>query len=191
MCPSCGFLIVSQPFVCALPGGQHHTLILTNNGDCQVIGRKDYGRLGLGKVEKDVTKISQIKSLSGRNVIQVACGESCSFARTKDGKVYAWGIGSNNQLGVGSEEDVYEPILLSGAQVKNKEVLNVNSGGQHTLFLVSEEDAVQQAETEITATKKIEQQEQPAVANGTTTTENVENGKTSTKPIKKAVSKKK
>lgn len=168
--------------------------MLANDGTCQVIGRLDYGRLGVGKVDKDLTKITHIKSLDGLDVIQVACGESCSFARTKDGsfrtptiymrrmcsnnqsniagKVYAWGIGSNNQLGTGSDEDVYEPVLLTGAQVKGKEVLNVNSGGQHTLFLVSNiEAAAPVAADHSPVPAKIDPKQTavaPAAVNGTT-----------------------
>lgn len=104
------------------------------------------------------------------------------------GKVYAWGIGSNNQLGAGSEDDVYEPVLLTGAQIKNKEVLNVNSGGQHTLFLVSETEVVQEADSTTKTTKKTEP-DQPQV-NGTTEKDKTVNDKAS-KPAKKAATKKK
>lgn len=118
-------------------GGQHHTLLLTNDDRCQVIGRRDYGRLGIGQVADDVKTLTEVTALTGKRIVQVACGESCSFARSADGLVYAWGIGSNQQLGVGSEEDAYEPVLLTGVQVKGKDVLNVNGGGQHTLLLVA------------------------------------------------------
>lgn len=68
--------------------------------------------------------------------------------------------------------------------MKNKEVLNVNSGGQHTLFLVSETEIVREAE--------IEQKQQPAAAAVNGTTETIENGKTAaSKPVKKAAAKKK
>lgn len=52
------------------------------------------------------------------------------------GKVYAWGMGSNNQLGIGSEDDQYTPTLLQGKQVLHNNVLKVSSGGQHSLFIV-------------------------------------------------------
>lgn len=47
-------------------------------------------------------------------------------------------MGSNLQLGIGSDDDQYEPVLLSGAQVRDKEVIKISSGGQHTLFMVTE-----------------------------------------------------
>lgn len=130
---------------------------MTNDHKCFAIGRKDYGRLGLGDIEDDVDKLTSINTLEDKNVVQLECGESCSFALTQDGKVFSWGMGSNGQLGyniftwilfkflfsnvnmtffsLGSDEDQFEPVLLTGAQVKEKHVIRVSSGGQHTLFL--------------------------------------------------------
>lgn len=122
-----------------ISGGQHHTLILTAEGKCLVIGNRDYGRLGLGKDNAEhLNALKEVSALSALNVVQVECGEVCSFARTSDGRVYVWGLGENFQLGLGGDEDVYEPALLASKQVKDKEVLNVNSGGQHTLLLVAD-----------------------------------------------------
>lgn len=47
-------------------------------------------------------------------------------------------MGSNHQLGVGSDDDQFEPVLLTGVQVKDKDVIRVSSGGQHTLFIAAE-----------------------------------------------------
>lgn len=148
-----------------LVGGQHHTLLLTNDNRCQVIGRRDYGRLGIGKVNEDLRTLTEVTALTDKGIVQVACGESCSFARTADGLVYAWGIGSNQQLGVGSDEDAYEPVLLTGVQVKGKDVLNVNGGGQHTLLLVASADST-------TVASDVKQVVNSTVAAGTSTKAN-------------------
>lgn len=55
-------------------------------------------------------------------------------------------MGSNNQLGIGSDEDQDKPVLLTGVQVRDKEVITISSGGQHTLFIAAERAS--------TATKK-------------------------------------
>lgn len=47
-------------------------------------------------------------------------------------------MGSNQQLGIGSEDDQTTPQLLTGAQVKDREVIKVSSGGQHTLFIAAD-----------------------------------------------------
>lgn len=136
------FSPVIVPFknVKEIAGGQHHTLILTNDNKCSIIGRKDYGRLGLGDITEDIVELTSIPSLKDLNIIHVSCGESCSFAVTSDGKVYSFGFGSNYQLGSGDDEDILIPKHLVSAQVKEKCILKVSSGGQHTLFLVEADD---------------------------------------------------
>ena len=39
-----------------------------------------------------------------------------------EGKVYSWGMGSNNQLGSGDEEDVFVPTPVGGKQLQSKYV---------------------------------------------------------------------
>lgn len=119
----------------SISGGQHHTIVLTNDGKVYAIGRKDYGRLGLGEVEKDVEALTLVSGLK-QEIAQVSCGETNSFAVTADGKVFVWGMGTSSTLGTGDEDDVTEPRLLASQQVKERTILSVSSGGQHSLFLV-------------------------------------------------------
>ncbi|XP_013116420.2 regulator of chromosome condensation [Stomoxys calcitrans] len=123
-----------------IAGGQHHTLILKEDGSVLVIGRKDYGRLGLGTVADDVTQLKPITALKGKKVVSVSCGEAQSFALTDDGKLYSWGMGSNHQLGTGSEDDVLEPALIVSKQTEGKRIIRASSGGQHSIFLVEDEN---------------------------------------------------
>lgn len=125
----------------SITGGLHHTIVLTNDNKVHAIGRKDYGRLGLGDVEKDVEELTLINSLNKHNIVDVACGESNSFAIANNGQLYVWGMGTNSQLGTGDDDDVPEPKLLLSAQVKEKKILCINSGGQHSLFLVEVPEA--------------------------------------------------
>lgn len=121
-----------------IAGGQHHTLILTNDNKVHVIGRKEYGRLGLGNVTEDAKTVTPVGALADRNVVEICCGESTSFAVTDKGEVFAWGMGSNQQLGTGSEDDEVTPVQINSKQVQGKRILKVSSGGQHSLFLVEE-----------------------------------------------------
>ncbi|XP_065076912.1 regulator of chromosome condensation [Ochlerotatus camptorhynchus] len=121
-----------------IAGGQHHTLILKNDNKVHVIGRKEYGRLGLGNVSEDAKTVTAVGTLADKNVVEICCGESTSFAVTDKGEVFAWGMGSNQQLGTGSEDDEITPVQISSKQVQGKRILKVSSGGQHSLFLVEE-----------------------------------------------------
>lgn len=55
------------------------------------------------------------------------------------GSVYAWGMGTNLQLGTGEEDDEWSPVKMTGKQLENRAVLMASSGGQHTALLVKDE----------------------------------------------------
>lgn len=69
-----------------ISSGQHHTIALDEDGKVYAIGRKEYGRLGLGKDCEDATKLTQVTALKDKNVINVACGSATSFAVTENGE---------------------------------------------------------------------------------------------------------
>ncbi|KAL9698098.1 hypothetical protein quinque_001539 [Culex quinquefasciatus] len=122
-----------------IPGVKsHHTLILKTDNKVHVIGRKEYGRLGLGDVSEDAKTVTPVPALADKKVTEICCGESTSFAITDKGELYAWGMGSNQQLGTGNEEDEQTPVQIASKQVQGKRILKVSSGGQHSLFIVEE-----------------------------------------------------
>lgn len=68
-----------------ISSAQHHTIALDDEGKVYAIGRKEYGRLGLGKDCDDATKLTQIPALKDHKVVDVACGSATSFAVTANG----------------------------------------------------------------------------------------------------------
>ncbi|XP_040021975.1 regulator of chromosome condensation [Gasterosteus aculeatus] len=117
-------------------GGQHHTLCLDADGQVYSLGRAEYGRLGLGQGAEEKcepTPVTGIEPASG-----LACGASVSYAVTREGSVYAWGMGTNLQLGTGEEDDEWSPVKMTGKQLENRVVLSASSGGQHTALLVKD-----------------------------------------------------
>uniref|UniRef100_A0A2K6DS06 Regulator of chromosome condensation n=1 Tax=Macaca nemestrina TaxID=9545 RepID=A0A2K6DS06_MACNE len=119
-------------------GGQHHTVCMDSEGKAYSLGQAEYGRLGLGEgaEEKSIpTLISRLPAVSS-----VACGASVGYAVTKDGCVFAWGMGTNYQLGTGQDEDAWSPVEMRGKQLENHVVLSVSSGGQHTVLLVKDKE---------------------------------------------------
>uniref|UniRef100_A0A3B3QC24 Regulator of chromosome condensation 1 n=1 Tax=Paramormyrops kingsleyae TaxID=1676925 RepID=A0A3B3QC24_9TELE len=117
-------------------GGQHHTVCLDSEGKVYSLGRAEYGRLGLGQGAEEKSEPTPIGGLEGVKV--VACGASVSYAVTKQGLVFAWGMGTNMQLGTGEEDDEWTPVEMAGKQLENRVVLTVSSGGQHTVLLVKD-----------------------------------------------------
>ncbi|XP_068616457.1 regulator of chromosome condensation [Brachionichthys hirsutus] len=115
-------------------GGQHHTVCLDAEGQVYSLGRAEYGRLGLGQEAEETIEPRLVKGLEP--VSGVECGASVSFAVTGEGSVYAWGMGTNLQLGTGEEADEWSPVKMTGKQLENRAVLMASSGGQHTVLLV-------------------------------------------------------
>ena len=118
-----------------ISGGQHHTLVC-NKGSVYVMGRKEYGRLGLGKdISEEPSTPRRIPELS--KISGVCAGTICSFAVSKTGEAFSWGMGTNLQLGTGEEDDVWTPVRITGKKLENRKVIAASAGGQHTTLLVS------------------------------------------------------
>ena len=118
-----------------ISGGQHHTVVC-NKGSVYVIGRKEYGRLGLGEnISEEPCTPRRIPTLD--KITHVSTGTICSFAVSEPGEVFSWGMGTNLQLGTGEEADAWEPVKVTGKKMENKKVIAVSGGGQHTAILVS------------------------------------------------------
>jgi len=118
--------------------GQHHALLINGSGSVHSLGRSEYGRLGLGDRSEDATIPTQLPGLKDDVVVDIACGTAVSYAVSKEGKCYSWGMGTNGQLGTGEEDDVSEPHLMKSKQLENRFVIAVSSGGQHTVLLAKD-----------------------------------------------------
>ena len=101
------------------------------------MGSHRYGALGLGKVDADVkfpTRISELK-----DIVDIAANTSVSYAIDKAGKCFSWGSNYSKQLGQDTEEDYFVPTLIRSKNMDSRDVYTVSVGGQHSLFIVSEE----------------------------------------------------
>ncbi|KAH8029890.1 hypothetical protein HPB51_005097 [Rhipicephalus microplus] len=96
-------------------GGQHHTLLLSEEGAVFSLGRKEYGRLGLGE-----------STPAGNNDQDKPAPDS----------LHSWGFGTNGQLGHGGDDDLFEPKAVAG-KFAGKKALVVSGGGQHAVILAS------------------------------------------------------
>ena len=115
--------------------------MVCQNGSVFAIGRKEYGRLGLGENTEEPLLPKTIPDL--QNIATIAAGTACSFAVSESGEAFAWGMGTNLQLGTGEEDDVWTPVKMTGKKIENRRVLSASAGGQHTALLVSRADAVE------------------------------------------------
>lgn len=149
-------LSLKKFYIAKIEAGGYHNLALTNEGHVYVWGRGDGGQLGLdhtellynnGEIYVDYP-IRIFNSLSQKRIMQVACGEAHCLALTDEGKVFAWGWGSNGQLGNGyREEDFVESgnmlsiqytptLILSFTQT----ITQISAGGLFSMFLTEDNE---------------------------------------------------
>ena len=126
--------LLSETSQLKISGDQHHSLMCLG-GRVYVMGRSEYGRLGLGENATDKMLPTELPDFG--NVHTVASGSCCSFAVTDEGKLYSWGMGDSLQLGNGEEKDIWSPEVVTGKKLEGKKVLSVSAGGQHTALVVT------------------------------------------------------
>ncbi|KAL3868081.1 hypothetical protein ACJMK2_040918 [Sinanodonta woodiana] len=120
-----------------IQSGQHHTIALDTDGQVYCVGRAEYGRLGLGENCGEKMEPTKVLIENG-SCVDIAAGQSVSFALTSKGQVFGWGMGTSKQLGTGDEEDAWEPVKMTGKQLEHRKVVMVSSGGQHTVLLAQD-----------------------------------------------------
>jgi alpha-tubulin suppressor-like RCC1 family protein len=83
--------------------GQTHTFAISSDGKVFAVGASDYGALGFGNPAKKTT-FTEVLSLSGKNIKTISTSVNHALALDVDGKVYAAGQNSSNQLGIPNAE---------------------------------------------------------------------------------------
>lgn len=80
-----------------------HTLVLTDTNRVYAWGFNDYGQLGIGNTNTVSGPQDITGSFNGDTIVQVEASSNGSFARTIDGRLYAWGQNDYGNLGFGEE----------------------------------------------------------------------------------------
>lgn len=132
--------------------GEHHSLILLNNGEVYSFGRSDSGQLGVAGEEEMLTNQVLSMRFSPKPLLvpvpgfvtRIAAGGNHCMAvvESLDGssKLYTWGYGEMHQLGHGPDEIEYKPRLVQCNFPGN--IVQACAGGQHSLVLCANEGFV-------------------------------------------------
>ena len=131
--------------VTQIEGGAHHSIAVTDKGECLVWGRVDGFQLGLKLdtlPEKDLIKDSHGQSrilsrptpVPGIDAVHAAAGTDHSVAVARDGKAYSWGFSFNCQTGLGTEEDVEVATMIDNTAVRGKKLVWAGAGGQFSVL---------------------------------------------------------
>ncbi len=107
--------------------GGWHTLCVDAAGRTFAFGRGEYGRLGIGD-DKSRLVATQVESLAGIVVVQVAAGGSHSLFLSSDGKVFTCGRGGG-RLGLGTSDSDTKLTPHLVAALSERKVTVVSAGG--------------------------------------------------------------
>ena len=143
--------------------GHYNTALITDKGELLLQGMNDFGQLALHSDIKDLVgyfpEFMKIDALNDYIVKDVALGSSCvhvlcEHKLTGRGKLFAWGSNDNGQLGThDTEMTTNEPFDMTYLFIEEKsihnedvifdedEILQVVSGGQHTMVLIKKGDS--------------------------------------------------
>nr|XP_048292637.1 probable E3 ubiquitin-protein ligase HERC6 isoform X2 [Myodes glareolus] len=113
--------------------GERHSLLLLSNHRVYSCGDNSLGQLGQ-KRKQNTERPEQVQSLATLHVDLVSCGKEHSIAVSHKGRVFAWGAGSNGQLGIGECKD----INLMPTKIEfpdDIKIIQVSCGHYHSLAL--------------------------------------------------------
>ena len=126
--------IITSPMVVQ---GTSFTGILKADGTVWMSGINNYGQLGDGTTtyRGNLAQVKIDENTYLTNVVRIAAGASHCLAVTKDGEVYAWGLGTSGQLGQnGTANSSYAVKVLDETGEKALEnIIDVSAGATHSL----------------------------------------------------------
>ena len=125
--------IITEKFAVAgqVSAGTAHTLILENNGSVRATGDNSAGELGNGTTTNASTPVQVMTSASTylTGVVAIAADNDESFAVDSSGNVWAWGLNTNGQLGIGTTSNT--PYATQVSSLSN--MVAIASSQNHTL----------------------------------------------------------
>jgi len=114
----------------AVACGPRHAALITKNGEVYTWGCGDGGRLGHGSCNS-APEPKMVLELSGRRVVQVACGDWHTAAIARDGSLYTWGDGTAGILGHGTPHRQWSPKQVD-RPLQGVIFTQVSAGPYHT-----------------------------------------------------------
>ncbi|KAJ2765906.1 hypothetical protein IWQ56_003916 [Coemansia nantahalensis] len=124
-----------------LCAGVDHALALSASGKVYAWGYGQQGQLGRLVMERRRLHGLTPERLRLHDVERIGCGSYHSFAVTRDGAVYAWGLNNFRQLGLadgagGLDEIVYDPTVI--AALSGTKITRISGGEHHSIALAAD-----------------------------------------------------
>ncbi|KAF2145142.1 uncharacterized protein K452DRAFT_284531 [Aplosporella prunicola CBS 121167] len=138
-----------------LYGGGHHSVGVTEGGECLVWGRLDGFQMGIPMETLKALPEEQVKrdehgrarilkvptAVPGIDAVYACCGFDHTIAITREGRAYSWGFSANYQTGQGTDDDIEVATLIDNTAVREKKLCFADAGGQYSILAAPAEGA--------------------------------------------------
>ncbi|KAJ9376072.1 hypothetical protein DTO063F5_8994 [Paecilomyces variotii] len=138
-----------------IQGGRHHSIGITQSGECLVWGRMDGAQTGLDINSPPIDDPTKVISERGKprillqpvalpipGCVYAAAGSDHNILITSEGRAYSWGFNATYQCGQGpSIDDIPVATLIDNPSVRDKKFCWAGAGGQYSILASSHEYA--------------------------------------------------
>lgn len=115
--------------------GEHHSMVLLDNGQVYAFGRADSGQLGV-ETGGERAFNEPVKVPFQHKINLISAGGNHNLAFSERDELFSWGFGEMHQLGHGPAQDEARPRAI---QTKLQGVIQqLSAGGQHSIILATE-----------------------------------------------------
>ena len=112
--------------------GMSTSLLVTSSGNIYLCGDNTKGQLGLSR-DIENQRAFTLFTINDEKFWYVASGQTHTFFLTRNLQVYAVGLNTKGQLGLGHNNTIYKPELIQF--FKDKQVYKMAAGATHSVFL--------------------------------------------------------
>jgi alpha-tubulin suppressor-like RCC1 family protein len=122
--------------VTSIIAGNLHSFVITTDG-VYGTGYNQRGQLGLENNEEYIYSFTEVTSLNGKDIVDVAAGAYHSSAVASDGSLYVTGWNQYSQLGFPSSIEIYTSFTKV-TDLTEKKVTGVETGDYSTVAITSD-----------------------------------------------------
>jgi alpha-tubulin suppressor-like RCC1 family protein len=132
-------------YIKQVTGGGYHSMALTENGRIYAWGYNGHCEIGVGDTANKSLPVEVTTAgtpMEGRTIVSIGAGRFHSLAVDDTGRVYAWGLNDEGQLGDGSTITRCRPVAVSvaGTPLQGKRVVTAESASnaRQTIVMTDE-----------------------------------------------------
>tara|TARA_B110000444_G_scaffold259291_2_gene302563 strand:+ start:2258 stop:3643 length:1386 start_codon:yes stop_codon:yes gene_type:complete len=127
-----------QHDVVMVAAGNCHSVAVTSAGALLLWGYNYFGQLGQGDKEDRLVPVTLcLLQFGGDLVAMVACGGDHTLVVTRVGRLFAFGEGSNGQLGLGDRNDRIVPVEVGPGRLGGAIITYAAAGRSHSGVVTS------------------------------------------------------